>query len=264
MDIEYGDAKLVSVIMPAYNAEKTILQSINSVINQTYTNWELIIVDDGSNDESLEIIKNVKEKDKRINFYQNKKNLGVSETRNKGITKSKGNLIAFLDSDDLWVHTKLEIQINKMKKLNSDFSFTSACFINEESKMLEGNFNVPDTVDYNKLKKHNVISCSSVIINKKFFKKNKMERDDIHEDFVFWLKILRQGNIAHGIKEPLLIYRISTSSKSGNKLKSMSMTYNVFRYIEINPVTSVYFTIRHLIGAFFKYRNIKNNNGEAS
>jgi len=264
MKIVYGDAKLVSVIMTAYNAEKTIEQSVKSVINQTYANWELIVVDDGSKDETVRIIEKMQENDARIMIYKNIKNQGVAKSRNKGISEAQGNLIAFLDSDDMWVHSKLEIQINNMKKLNSDFSFTGASFINEENKLLEGNFRVPMKVDYNKLKKHNVISCSSVIINKKFFKKNKMERDDIHEDFVLWLKILRQGNIAHGINEPLLTYRVSTSSKSGNKVKSILMTYKVYRFLKINPISSSYYTLRHLIGAFCKYRRIKNNNEDVS
>lgn len=258
MNIEYGDAKLVSIIMPAYNAADTIKQSINSVLNQTYPNWELIIIDDGSKDETIQIIEHFKVNNQRIKFYRNDNNLGVSETRNKGIDKASGNLIAFLDSDDMWVNEKLEKQIKEMKNLNSDFSFTSATFMDEENRMLEGDFIVPNITDYRKLKRHNVISCSSVMINKKFFKEHKMERDDIHEDYVLWLKILKQGNVAHGIKKPLLVYRISTTSKSGNKLKSIFMTYNVFRFIGINPIFSTYFTIRHSIGAFLKYRAIKS------
>lgn len=258
MNIEYGDAKLVSIIMPAFNAKRTIEESIISVINQTYTKWELVIVDDGSQDETISLIENLQKKDKRIFLYKNGENSGVSETRNKGIAQAKGNLIAFLDSDDMWDMSKLEFQINKMKELNSDFSFTGATFINEENKLLVGDFKVPEIVDYNKLKKHNVISCSSVIINKKFFDNLKMERDDIHEDFTLWLKILKQGNIAHGINNPLLIYRISMNSKSGNKFRSILMTYKVFRFIEINPIYSFYLTIRHSIGALLKYNNIKS------
>lgn len=247
--------ELISIIMPAYNCEKYISETIKSVINQTYERWELIVIDDCSTDRTCEIIQRIN--DKRIRFYKNNSNSGVSYTRNKAISLAKGNLIAFLDSDDLWLSDKLEKQLGLMKYKKCDFSFTGASYINENGKFYNGIFRVPSKVDYKKLRMHNVISCSSVIIKKEFLQKVKMQRDDIHEDYATWLKILREGNLAYGLNEPLLIYRISRNSRSGNKLKTIKKTYKVFRFIGINPMFSFYYMCNHILKSIKKYRNIK-------
>lgn len=252
-----SDNVLISIIMPAYNSEKYIADAIVSVINQTYTYWELIVIDDGSNDNTLSIAKNYAINDDRIVVYKNDVNKGVSATRNHGIAIAKGEWIAFLDSDDKWISNKLEKQLSYARQTGAEFIFTGASFINEESEPFNGVFSVPNKVDYKRLRCHNVISCSSVLIKKDLFKSFKMERDDIHEDYAVWLKILRTGICAYGIDEPLLIYRLTAKSKSGNKLKSIVMTYKVFRHIGLNSFASVYFTIRHLLGAIRKYSKIK-------
>lgn len=248
---------LVSIVMPVYNSEKYIEEAMNSVIDQTYENWELIIIDDGSNDNTIRKIERILIKDNRIRFYKNDKNMGVSATRNRGISLSRGDWIAFLDSDDIWDKTKLEKQINYAERISAEFIFTGSSFINEDGEHYKGLFKVPSTVTYEKLRMQNVIPCSSVLIKKKYFNKIKMENDDMHEDYATWLRILRMGINAYGINEPLLIYRISKNSKSGNKFKTIKMTYKVFRTIGINPLGSVYFMIRHIIGSIKKYRNIK-------
>lgn len=248
---------LISIIMPAYNCEKYIEDAINSVIAQTYNSWELIVIDDGSKDNTIKIVEGLSDKDKRIRFYKNEKNLGVSETRNKGISFAKGDWIAFLDSDDMWEESKLEKQILIANKVGAEFVFTGSSFINENGDDYKGIFEVPKTVTYKTLRTHNVISCSSVLIRKKFFKDIKMEKDDMHEDYAVWLRVLRTGVCAYGINEPLLVYRISRNSKSGNKIKTIKMTYKVFRFIGINPIFSAYFMCRHIIGSIKKYKKIK-------
>lgn len=247
---------LISIIMPAYNAEKYILSSVESVISQTFKNWELIVIDDGSKDNTMEILKKIKDTDNRIRLIENETNMGVSLTRNRGIEIARSEWIAFLDSDDLWSPFKLEKQLLIAQKNDAEFVFSGASYINESSKPFNGIFEVPSIVTFDSLKKQNVISCSSVLLKRYFFDDVKMENDQLHEDYVVWLKILKSGCIAHGINEPLLIYRLSTKSKSGNKLKSVSMTYRVFRFIGINPIQSAYFTSRHIIGSFFKYKKI--------
>lgn len=249
---------LVSVVMPAYNSEKYIEDSIKSVLAQTYKNIELIVIDDASKDGTVKIVEKLKTQDPRINLFKNKSNLGVSETRNKGISKANGEWIAFLDSDDIWMDSKIEKQIKYATNTSAEFVFTGSSYINEFNKPYSGIFNVPALVSYKKLLRQNVITCSSVLIKKHFFNNIKMERDDIHEDYAVWLKILKTGILAHGINEPLLVYRISKNSKSGNKIKAIKMTYNVFRFIGINPFSSFYFTLRHLIGSFKKYMRIKS------
>lgn len=257
MKLSHKNEVLISIIMPAYNAEKYIAESIKSVINQSYLNWELIIIDDGSKDSTVKIIKDMVQIDDRIIFLKNGKNIGVSATRNRGISKARGEWIAFLDSDDMWKKNKLTTQMEVARKKNADFLFTGSSYINEPGEKYPGIFEVPKTVDYKKLRTHNVISCSSVLVKKKFFKDIKMERDDIHEDYAVWLRILMTGVNAHGINEPLLIYRISPMSKSGNKVKTIKMTYKVFRFIGMDQIESSYYTIRHILGSLKKYSRIK-------
>lgn len=249
---------LVSIIMPAYNCAKYIEESINSVLAQNYKKWELLVLDDGSKDDTLKIIEEFSQKDNRIKSLPNGKNMGVSATRNRGIELAKGDWIAFLDSDDMWEYTKLEKQLEVAEKKAAEFLFTGASYINEEGVPFKGIFEVPEMVNYKKLRNHNVISCSSVLVKKKYFDNIKMEKDEMHEDFAVWLRILRLGIKAYGVNEPLLIYRISRNSKSGNKMKTVKMTYKVFRFVGINPIRSVYFMLRHVIASIGKYRRIFN------
>lgn len=242
--------------MPAYNCEKFIVESINSVLAQTYHKWELLVLDDGSTDNTLEIIEKFENKDPRIIKLQNKNNIGVSETRNKGISFAQGEWIAFLDSDDIWEPSKLEKQLKFANDNLAEFIFTGSSYMNEKGEPFKGIFEVPEQVDYKKLRHHNVISCSSVLVKKRFFKNIKMEKDDMHEDYAVWLRILNLGVTAYGINEPLLIYRLSTKSKSGNKLKTIKMTYKVFRFIGINPIGSAYFMTRHVLSSLGKYKKI--------
>jgi teichuronic acid biosynthesis glycosyltransferase TuaG len=242
--------------MPAYNSEKHLAKAINSVLDQTYRNWELLVLDDGSKDNTLRIIEEFSKKDSRIKSLPNGKNMGVSATRNRGIELASGEWVAFLDSDDMWKPEKLEKQFEIVEKEKAEFLFTGSSYINEEGEPFNGIFEVPKKVLYKSLRNQNVISCSSVLIKKKYFENIKMENDEMHEDYAVWLRILKLGITAHGINEPLLIYRISRNSKSGNKIKTIKMTYRVFRFIGINPIGSAYFMMRHVIASVGKYRRI--------
>lgn len=254
-----GNKTLVSIVMPAYNSEKYITEAINSVIAQTYEDWELIVLDDGSEDDTLQIINKCALKDPRIKAYSNKMNMGVAKTRNKGIDLAVGEWIAFLDSDDMWHPAKLEKQLKFANEKSAGFIFTGSSYINKKGEPFKKVFEVPPKSTYKGLRKQNVISCSSVLIKKKHFKEIKMERDDLHEDYIAWLKILKTGIIAYGINEPLLIYRIYKGSKSSNKRKSAIATYRVYRHIGINPISSVYFFIRYTLASVKKYRKIYKN-----
>jgi len=256
MSIQNNPKPIVSIIMPAYNAEKFISDAIQSVVNQTMENWELLIINDCSNDRTVAIIEKFLSSDDRIKLINNPKNVGVSETRNRGIKQALGEWIAFLDSDDLWKQDKLEKQFDVAKSVNAEFLFTGASYINEEGKAFNGHFSVPYLNTFSSLKKQNVISCSSVLLKKHYFEDLKMENDQLHEDYVVWLKILRRGAYAYGVNQPLLIYRISRTSKSGNKFKTLKMTYKVFRFIDINPFSSAYYTFRHILGSIVKYKRI--------
>lgn len=257
-----NNEEFVSIVMPAFNCEKYIAESIKSVLAQTYKNWELIVIDDGSKDNTCEIIKEFAKKDPRIKPITNEKNIGVSATRNRGIDLALGDWIAFLDSDDIWSPTKLEKQIKIANEKSAEFIFTGSSYINDKSEPFRGIFEVPEKVSYKKLRNHNVISCSSVLLKKKYFNNIKMEKDEMHEDYAVWLRILKTGVIAYGVNEPLLIYRIYRNSKSGNKIKTIKMTYRVYRHIGINPVGAGYFMVRHVIASIKKYRRIYLQNNK--
>ncbi|MHA6261271.1 glycosyltransferase family 2 protein [Sporosarcina sp. CAU 1771] len=256
MTMDLIEKPFISIIMPAYNCENFVEESILSVINQTYIFWELIVIDDGSIDNTNQIIQNLASSNERIRIFKNESNRGVSETRNKGISLAKGEWIAFLDSDDMWKEKKLEKQIYHALKKDVSFVFTGSSYVDVIGKPYKGVFEVPEVVTYKKLRKHNVISCSSVLAKKTLFNSIKMERDDLHEDYAVWLRILKLGDNALGINEPLLIYRISKKSKSGNKIKTIKMTYKVYRFIGINPIASIYFMTNHIIKSVFKYKRI--------
>ena len=247
---------LVSIVMPAYNCEKYVVEAINSILAQTYRNWELLVLDDGSKDNTLRIIEEFSQKDSRIKALPNGKNMGVSATRNRGIELASGEWIAFLDSDDMWKPEKLEKQFEIVEKEAAEFLFTGSSYINEEGEPYKGIFEVPEKITYKKLRNQNVISCSSVLVKKKYFEHIKMEKDEMHEDYAVWLRILKLGVTAFGVNEPLLIYRISRNSKSGNKMKTVKMTYKVFRFVGINPIGSAYFMMRHVIASVGKYKRI--------
>lgn len=247
---------IVSIIMPAYNCEKYVVEAINSVLAQTYKNWELLVLDDGSKDNTLQVIKEFSKKDSRIKALPNGKNMGVSATRNRGIELATGEWIAFLDSDDMWESKKLEKQLEVAKEKEAEFLFTGSSYINEQGEPFKGIFEVPAKVNYKKLRNQNVISCSSVLVKRKYFANIKMEKDEMHEDYAVWLRILKLGVTAYGVNEPLLVYRISRNSKSGNKMKTVKMTYKVFRFVGINPIGSAYFMMRHVVASVGKYKKI--------
>lgn len=247
---------LVSIVMPAYNCEKYVVEAINSILAQTYRNWELLVLDDGFKDNTLRIIEEFSQKDSRIKALPNGKNIGVSATRNRGIELASGEWIAFLDSDDMWKPEKLEKQFEIVEKEAAEFLFTGSSYINEEGEAYKEIFEVPEKITYKKLRNQNVISCSSVLVKKKYFEHIKMEKDEMHEDYAVWLRILKTGVTAFGVNEPLLIYRISRNSKSGNKMKTVKMTYKVFRFVGINPFGSAYFMLRHVIASVGKYKRI--------
>lgn len=254
------EAPLVSIIMPVYNAEKTLKDAVNSVLEQAYQKWELVIIDDGSSDGSYRMIRDFSDIDSRIISMRNEKNTGVSETRNKGIASAKGDWIAFLDSDDRWLPDKLEKQIKVIyKKTDASLIYTGSSFLDNEGRKSEYLLKVPETVSYGELLKQNIISCSSVLIKKELMKKYPMKLDKLHEDYAVWLQVLRDGHRAYGIDEPLLEYRLSGKSKSGDKRKAAIMTYRVYQYIGLNKMQSFYYFLFYTCRNLKKYYDIRHN-----
>ena len=219
---------LVSIIMPYYKKKKYIELAVNSVIQQTYKNFELIIVHDDENKEDLNFLKNLIKKDKRIKLYINKKNLGAGRTRNKGIKLSKGSLIAFLDADDLWLHNKIQKQIFFMKKNLVDISHTSYHIINSDNKII-GSRRAKD-MNHKLLLNSCDIGLSTVIIKKELItNKIKFANINTKEDYVLWLKITLNNKKIFALKNNLTKWRKLNDSLSASKIQKLYDGYLVYR-----------------------------------
>ena len=239
---------LVSIIIPAYNAEKYIKDTITSVIKQTYTKWEMVIVDDASKDNTNKIIKEYQQKDKRIKLIILLKNQGVANARNKG------RYIAFLDADDVWEKEKLEKQIDFMKQ--NQFAFTYHDYkLLDLSTNKEKIISVPKHLDYNNLLKGNRTgSCLTVCLDRKMIKDIYFPKAK-HEDYICWLNILKQYSMeAFGLNETLGIYKVGKKSISSNKLQSAIWNWHVYRKSQnLSIIKSIYYMYFYVINGIKKY-----------
>ena len=222
--------KLVSIITPSYNSAKFIKQCIESVIAQTYTNWEMLIVDDYSADNSLQILK--KYNDKRIQLIELDKNVGASESRNVAIRKAKGKYIAFLDSDDLWEPQKLEKQISFMEKEDIAFSFSGYQPMSDDESKLYSIIHAPKIVTYSSYLKKTIIGCLTVIIDREKTGGFEMPNIRSSHDMALWLLIMRRGFDAYGLDENLARYRIVSTSNTANKWRAAKDVWMVYRQFE--------------------------------
>ena len=218
--------ELVSIIMPVYNGEASIAESIDSVLAQTYSSWELIIVDDCSTDNTGDII--AQYTNEHIHYWRQQQNDGVAAARNKAISMAKGRYIAFLDSDDLWMPEKLERQLAFMKNNNYGFTYTEYRQFTDKPQNVGAIVKVKDCVDYKELLKGNDIGCLTVVLDREKFPQIKMPGER-HEDYITWLNLLRDGEKAYGLHLDLARYRKSEKSLTGNKWQSLKWTWNVYR-----------------------------------
>ena len=220
---------LVSIITPSYNSSRFINECVNSVLGQTYTNWELIIVDDASNDNSRELISNIAARDNRIKFVFLTKNIGVAGSRNIALEKSKGRYIAFLDSDDVWKKEKLTMQIHFMQSHDVSFSFSSYEPMSENGIEIFKEIKAPFKIDYNTLLKNTIIGCLTVVLDKDKIGDFKVPNLKTSQDLALWLSIMKDGVIAYGIKQSLAYYRIVGKSNTSNKFKVFVGIWKVYR-----------------------------------
>lgn len=245
---------LVSIITPTYNSEKYIKETISSVLSQTYQNWEMIIVDDCSTDNTVRIIEEEMEKNSRIRFIQLQENQGAAVARNTAINYANGRYIAFLDSDNLWEMNKLEVQVSFLNMNNIPFSYTSYKIINENGEETGKVVNVPEKIDYNQLLKNTIIGCLTVMLDINEFGRVQMPNMRTRQDTALWLSILKQGYIAYGIQQPLAKYRKKSGSISSNKLKMAKQNWKLYREIEnLSLVKSIWCFLN------YAYNGIKKN-----
>lgn len=225
------DAGLISIIVPVYNAGAYIRETISMVAAQTYGNWELLLVDDGSEDDSREKIRESMESgDARIRLIEKQQNEGAARARNTGIEASKGRYVAFLDADDLWMPDKLEKELAFMKEKQAAFVFTAYEFGDEDAKRTGKVVNVPPSLTYFKALSRTVIFTTTVMLDTERTGRELIRMPEVKsEDTATWWKILKNGFIAYGLNEVLAVYRRPARSLSSNKLEAIRRIWNLYR-----------------------------------
>ncbi len=270
--------ELISIIVPNYNSSKTIEDALTSVINQTYKNWEMIIIDDYSTDNSIDVLKKFSQTDRRVKYISLLRNSGIPAVpRNKGIEKAKGTFLAFLDSDDVWHPQKLELQIEFLTKREADFCFTDVFpfkGIREIENRIKELFKYENilysTLSHSKLLYKNVISMSSVVLRSSILDKLRFYEDVNYkaiEDYLFWLTIHQyKVDKSYWLKHYLVFYRLSDLSISKSKLAMLRKNYKVYSNYKVNGKslglrkyiymsTYIFLSLLHLI----KYLVVKRN-----
>jgi teichuronic acid biosynthesis glycosyltransferase TuaG len=250
--VGYADP-LVSIVMPAFNAGATIADSIRSVLSQTHSNWELLIVDDGSTDDTGVVVGTFLS-DRRIRLLKGAGRGGPARARNVGLDAATGDMVAFLDSDDQWIAHKTEAQLAFMKRTGAVLSYTAYWRVDIDGRTRRGQVEVPSSVTYESLLETNSIGCLTAMYDRRLFPDARMP--DVgrlaegtwlhqwlngrigHEDYAFWLALLRSShahgreNFASGINEPMALYRLSANSLSSNKLRAAAFQWLVYRRVE--------------------------------
>lgn len=253
-----GEEKLCSVIVPAYNCERTIRLSVESALHQSYTHLELLIVDDCSTDNTGFILKDLAQQDSRVRILFMEKNGGVAQARNRLFAEAKGAYIAFLDSDDIWDPTKLEKQIALLESSGSDFVYSSYSFIDGKSESIGTPKLVPSSCTLSDILKENFILCSTVVMKSSLGKQYTMDGSYAHEDMVYWLTLLQGGCKAVGHPEVLVRYRIYDQNRSGNKAKAAKDRWIVYRkFLDFGLLKASGYFILYAVNGFHKYRRLR-------
>lgn len=246
---------LISIITPAYNCADTIHATADSILHQTYSNWEWLITDDCSDQATVETLNNLAQKDTRIRIFRNEDNGGAAVARNTSMSHANGDYIAFLDSDDMWHQDKLAKQVEFMKE-DIHFSFTAYEIVNEHNQSTgqyvdakqEGSFNYRDM-----LCKQATLGCSTVMLRRNAFGDTAMPLLRTGQDYALWLKLLKTGVEAHILAQPLTRYRIMPNSISRNKVKKAKRQWQIYREVEqLGLLTSAYCFVHYAWRAVFR------------
>lgn len=219
----------ITVIMPAYNAERFIEPAIRSVMTQTVTDWELLVIDDGSRDGTCAVVEALSAEDSRVRLLRNDKNMGVANTRNRGLSLCRGEFAAFLDSDDIWLPEKLQKQLDLLERSDAALCYTSYGIMDAEGNQSRGDYLVPAKADFRKLLKENVIGCSTVMLRRSVAENYRFETNLHHEDYALWLRMLGDGVLAAGCTEVLVRWRLVENSRSFDKRKSAHSRWVIYR-----------------------------------
>lgn len=248
---------MISVIIPTYNCAGYIEQAVKSALLQTIEEEvEVIIIDDASTDNTEETAEQITvNKSKRsLRYHRSEKNLGVAEARNTGIRMARGELLAFLDADDWWDLDKLKKQVELLEKTDAPLVYTGRELMQPDGQSAGKKIAVPDMTTYQDLLRTNCIPCSSVLMKTKIAREFYMCHDELHEDYILWLRILKKYGKAYGINEPLLKSRMSAGGKSRNKFKSAKMHYGVYKYMGIPMWKALWLFLCYAVNGVRKYR----------
>lgn len=245
---------LISVVMPVYNCEKHIKKAIDSILNQSCGNFEIILVDDGSTDNSATIIEEYLLKYDNIVYHKQEINQGAAVARNTALGIAKGRYIAFLDSDDVWYADKTEKQLHLMKEKNAPICYTAIEMIDEEDKLIKSKRKVKEKVTYKVLLRNTVIATSTVIVDRSILGDFRMPLRRGGQDYATWLQLMRNGAVAYGINEALVGYRICANSLSSNKFKSVKQVWQIQTHDEnINKFCAFFNVIGFCFNALKKH-----------
>jgi len=245
---------LISIITPVHNSARFIEATINSVLKQTYPYWEMILIDDCSEDQSIEIIKELTKNDPRFKIIRNLEKSGPGTTRNKGILAAEGEFITFLDSDDLWFTNFLETSLKTCLEHKYEFVFSSYERKDEDLNPLISDFIVPKKVSYNDVLRSCPISCLTAFIDIRRIGKHYMPELKKRQDWCLWLSLLKKIDYAHGIEQPLAVYRMRKNSVSRSKLKLIPYVWKVYRDVEkLSVIRSLYLLNLWSLNGFKKY-----------
>lgn len=244
--------ELVSIITPCYNSEKYIKETYDSILNQTYKNWEWIIIDDCSTDDSVEIIE--KFNDSRVKLHVNHMNSGAAVSRNKALEIANGRYITFIDSDDLWLPQFLEKSIEFLKINHEELVYATYKRVDEELNPLLNDFIAEDRIDYQRILYNCPIPMLTSLYDSKRIGKISFPQVELREDHAMWMELLKKIKSARAIKEPLGIYRMRENSVSRNKLFIAKKQYRLYRnYLKLSIFKSMYYTFHWGVNGLKKY-----------
>ena len=246
---------MVSVITPAYNSSKYIDAAIESVINQTYSNWEMLIIDDASSDDTCAIVESYIAKDSRIRLFRCETNAGAAKARNIGLENALGRFIAYLDADDIWNKDKLEKQIRFMTEKAYAFSCTSYEVIDDNGNALHKSIHMLEKADYKKFLMNNLLQTVGIMVDISIADKSLLIMPDIRrrQDAATWLQVLKAGYPCYGMNEVLAKYRRANNSLSSNKFKAAKGVWKLYREVEHLPFFfSCYCYVRYILFAVWK------------
>lgn len=244
---------LCSVVIPAFNSEKFIECCVMSALNQTLKNIEVIVVDDCSIDSTADIVTRLSKIDPRVILIKNTANCGTAVSRNAGVSAASSEWIAFLDADDIWFPYKLEAQFKQQRRTGADIVYTAAFCIDSEGESLNRTITVPAEVSYRDMLKGNDIICSSALVKRELLVQYPMQTRKLHEDYIFWLQILKSGSRAVGINTPYTLYRLHSKSRTANKLYSIVRTGKTYEYLGISFVKRTYYLVSNIIHGIKRY-----------